>query len=75
MPGPPLGPSYLITITSPSLYFFSLTALKASSSQSKHLALPLKNNVFIPATLTMAPPSAKFPFKPTTPPVGVIGFE
>ena len=73
IPGPPFGPSYLITRTSPSLYFFSLTALNASSSQSKHLALPLKNWDFIPATFTIAPSGAKLPFKPTTPPVGEIG--
>ena len=73
IPGPPFGPSYLITITSPSLYPFSETHLKASSSQSKHLAIPSKKVFSIPATLTMAPSGARLPFKPTTPPVGLRG--
>ena len=29
----------------------------------------------MPATFTMAPSGARFPRSPTTPPVGVIGFD
>ena len=54
IPGPPFGPSYLITITSPFLYFCLDTASKASSSELKHRALPLKFVDFNPATLTIA---------------------
>ena len=68
IPGPPLGPSYLIIIMSPSLYLLFLTALYADSSVSKHLAFPVNCNFFKPAIFTIAPSGAKFPFKPTTPP-------
>jgi hypothetical protein len=37
-PGPPLGPSYRITSTSPSLYFLFFTASKHASSPSKQRA-------------------------------------
>ena len=73
MPGPPLGPSYRITITSPDLYSLLDTALNASSSQSKHLAIPLNYFELRPATLTIAPSGARFPLRPTTPPVFEIG--
>ena len=73
IPGPPFGPSYLITITSPSLYCLVSTALYACSSLLKTLAGPRCFNLLIPATLTIAPSGAKLPFKPTTPPVGEIG--
>ena len=74
IPGPPLGPSYLITITSPFLYFCLDTASKASSSELKHKALPLKFVDFNPATFTIAPSGAKLPLSPTTPPVFDRGF-
>ena len=59
---------------SPSLYFLFITALYADSSLSKHLALPVNCNFFKPAIFTIPPSGAKFPFNPTTPPVGEIGF-
>ena len=73
MPGPPRGPSYRITITSPGWYERRSTAAKASSSQSKQRAGPRKRRLLIPATLTIAPWGARLPQSPTTPPVGVIG--
>ena len=41
MPGPPAGPSLRITTTSPGLIAWSLTAAKASSSDSNTRAGPL----------------------------------
>ena len=66
MPGPPFGPSYLIITASPALISFFKTAVRASSSQSKHFALPLKINLFRPAILEIQPSSARFPQRPTT---------
>ena len=42
IPGPPFGPSYLITITSPFFIDPLLIALLASISELKTLAEPLK---------------------------------
>ena len=64
-----------MTITSPFLNSFFVTALNASSSLSKHLAFPVKDNFSKPAIFTIAPSGARFPLRPTTPPVEVIGFE
>ena len=51
------------------------TAAKQSSSQSNTRAGPLNWSRFIPATFTIAPSGASVPFRPTTPPVGLIGVE
>ena len=40
IPGPPFGPSYLITITSPLFIFLPKIAFTASSSELKTLAGP-----------------------------------
>ena len=52
-----------------------MTASNASSSHSKTRAGPVKtcSSCVIPATFTMAPSGARLPFRPTTPPVFVIG--
>ena len=39
------------------------------------MAGPTCLDLAIPATFTIAPSSAKLPFRPTTPPVGVIAFS
>ena len=61
-----MGPSYLIMTASPALISFFKTAVKASSSQSKHFALPLKCKFVNPAIFEIEPSSAKLPHKPTT---------
>src|ERR1700716_4662604 len=75
MPGPPLGPSYRITSTSPSLYFFFLTASKHASSPSKQRAGPVNFKSAIPATFTIAPSGARLPLSPTTPPLAESGLS
>ena len=77
MPGPPAGPSFLMTMTSPSSYARSLIAANASSSHSKTRAGP-ENTIWssvMPAIFTMAPSGARLPFNPTTPPVVERGVE
>ena len=49
------------------------TASKASSSQSKQRAGPLKTWFCMPATFTIAPCGARLPLRTTTPPVGDSG--
>ena len=62
IPGPPLGPSYLITITSPSLIEFDNIASTPSSSELKTRALPSKEVPSLPVILATAPSTAKFPY-------------
>src|SRR5487761_1518228 len=76
MPGPPRGPSYRITSTSPFLYFFASTAAKPAPSLSKQRAVPrnLSSMPCMPATLQIAPCGARLPLSTTRPPVFAIGF-
>ena len=49
---------------------------KHASSPSKQRAGPVKTSGrCMPATFTIAPSGARLPFRPTTPPVGVIGLS
>ena len=63
IPGPPFGPSYLITMTSPSIILSLRTAWSASSSQAKVLALPWKVNPSLPVIFATDPSGAKLPRK------------
>src|SRR5262249_57453970 len=48
---------------------------KASFSQAKQRAGPVNFKFDRPATFTIAPSGARLPFRPTTPPVTVIGLS
>ena len=63
IPGPPLGPSYLITTTSPLLTTPSAIPLFASYSLSKTLAGPSKKSPSFPVIFATEPPEAILPFK------------
>ena len=71
IPGPPLGPSYLITITSPFCTTCPMIAFVASSSESKTLAGPSWTNISgaTAALLTTAPSGARLPNNILNPPV------
>ena len=75
MPGPPLGPSYLITTTSPALIFPPRIASMASSSQSNTLAGP--SCTIISGTtaerLTIPVSGAIFPLSTAIPPSAIKG--
>ena len=73
MPGPPAGPSYRITITSPGRIVRCLTAVKQSSSLSNTRAGPRWRSRSWPASLTTQPPGARFPRRTASPPVGLSG--
>ena len=77
IPGPPLGPSYLITTTSPSTIFPPLIAAIASSSHSNTLAGP-SCTIIESATaerLTTEPSGARFPLRTARPPVLLYGLS
>jgi hypothetical protein len=61
IPGPPFGPSYRITTTSPSAIPPFEIDSNAESSESKTLALPTNLSDFRPAILTTAPSGARLP--------------
>ena len=75
IPGPPLGPSYLITTTSPGTILPPLISSIASSSDSKTLAGP--SCTIISSTtaerLTTLPSGARFPLSTASPPVLLYG--
>ena len=73
IPGPPFGPSYLITTTSPSSISPFETASNAISSLSNTLAIPVNSVISTPAVLITAPSGAKLPFKITAVPTLWIG--
>ena len=77
IPGPPLGPSYLITTTSPATIFPPLIAAIASSSLSNTLAGP--SCTIISSTtaerLTTLPSGARFPERTARPPVLLYGLS
>src|SRR3546814_1684858 len=63
MPGPPFGPRYRSTITSPASMPPSRIAFKADCSSSKTLAGPVMTGFFSPVILATAPSVARLPFK------------
>ncbi len=70
IPGPPLGPSNLITITSPSFIFPLEISSIADSSLSKTTAFPLNFIIdgLTPLDLIIAPLGAKLPNNTAMPP-------
>ncbi|OQC19264.1 MAG: hypothetical protein BWX71_02632 [Deltaproteobacteria bacterium ADurb.Bin072] len=75
MPGPPRGPSFRITTTSPETMVFSLTAARQLCSDSKILALPVKVRYSLATAdcFTTAPSGARLPVSTTVPPSGKKG--
>ncbi len=71
IPGPPLGPSYLITTTSPGTILPPLIAAIASSSQSNTLAGPSCLSILSATALlfTTEPSGAMLPDNTARPPV------
>ena len=63
MPGPPFGPSYLITTTSPAFIDLDRIALTPSSSESNTRALPSKEVPSLPVIFATAPSFAKLPYR------------
>ena len=70
MPGPPLGPSYVMTTTSPAIILSPKIAVTASSCDSKTRARPLNFKILssTPAVLTIQPLRAIFPKSTASPP-------
>src|SRR2546425_8025633 len=64
-----------MTSTSPGRMRRAWTAAKASSSRSKTRAGPRCFRRECPATLTTQPSGARLPFRMTSPPVDLRGFE
>ena len=77
MPGPPLGPSYLITTTSPGTIFPPFIAAIASSSQSNTLAGPSCTSISSTTAerLTTEPSGARLPERTARPPVLLYGLS
>ena len=75
MPGPPFGPSYLITTTSPGTIPPFETSSKAASSRSKTRALPSNVVISTPAVLITAPSGASVPRSITAVPVPCMGLS
>ena len=77
MPGPPFGPSYLMTTTSPGTIFPPFIAVMASSSQSNTLAGPLCTNISSQTAdlFTILPFGARFPLSAANPPVSLYGLS
>ena len=77
MPGPPFGPSYLITITSPGFIFLEKIAAFASSSELNTLAGPSWTSISgkTAALFTTAPSGARFPLNIAIPPVALYGLS
>jgi len=72
MPGPPLGPSYLMTSTSPPFTVLPSMAFIAASSESNTRATPVKRIILslTPDCFTTAPSGAMLPFNMARPPSG-----
>ncbi|MBW8701731.1 hypothetical protein MBT84_19180 [Streptomyces sp. MBT84] len=70
MPGPPFGPSYRMTTTSPSLICWVRIFSTASSCDSQTTAGPSKVQIdsSTPAVLTTAPSTARLPLRTARPP-------
>ena len=71
IPGPPLGPSYLITTTSPATIFPPLIASTASSSLLNTFAGPEWTSISLSTapSFTTDPSGARFPLRTAIPPV------
>ncbi len=70
IPGPPFGPSYRMTTTSPAVMVPSSSASIAARSRSNTRAVPSNTDSSKPADFTTAPPGAREPRRIVIPPVG-----
>ena len=61
IPGPPFGPTYLITTTFPFFTFPSFIPLLASFSESNTIAFPVNIKPSFPVILATEPSEAIFP--------------
>lgn len=77
IPGPPFGPSYLMTITSPLLILLLSMAFTHSSSLLNTFAFPLNFIIFLDTAVcfTTAPFGAMFPYSIFIPPCLCTGFS
>ena len=75
IPGPPFGPSYRMTTTSPFFTSPILMPLLASCSQSNTRALPTKVKPSFPVIFATHPSSARFPLNILICPLALIGLE
>ena len=75
IPGPPLGPSFRITTTSPFEILLLNKASKASCSESKTFAGPEKVLISIPAVFTTDPFGLNEPLRIAMPPSFDIGLS
>ena len=77
IPGPPLGPSYLMTTTSPATIFPPFMAAIASSSQSNTLAGPVCTIISgtTAERFTTQPSGARFPLRTASPPFFIYGLS
>ena len=75
MPGPPFGPSFLITTTSPLLILLLNKASIASCSLSKTFAGPENSFTSMPAVFTTDPFGESVPFKIAIPHSFEIGLS
>ena len=73
MPGPPAGPSYRMTTTSPGAIARAFTAAKHSSSESKTRAGPRCTVRSWPASFTTHPSGARLPRRIAMPPRDLSG--
>ena len=74
IPGPPTGPIFLMTATSPACNRpDSMPSIKCCSP-SKTRAVPLKNSPSLPEIFATEPPWARLPYKICKCPVILIGF-
>ena len=73
MPGPPRGPSYRMTMTSPFTTVPSRMRRSASSSLSNTRARPIKRRPSFPLIFATAPPDARLPYNMTRCPFFLIG--
>ena len=75
IPGPPLGPSYFRTMTSPAWIFPADSASIESSILLNTRAFPVNTYMegLTPPTLTTAPSGARFPFRMAIPPSRFLG--
>ena len=73
IPGPPFGPSYRITTTSPAEIVPSSSASIAARSRSNTRAVPSKTSASNPADLTTAPSGVSEPPRIVIPPVAWMG--
>ena len=73
IPGPPFGPSYRITTTSPAWIFPAVSADATSSSLSKTLAGPRCSRGVVVVALTTQPAGARLPRRMARPPAACSG--